>query len=112
MPDMLEARSDHASVSIKNKLYVIGGSSKQCEVLDSFSRKFIYIKPISNIYEYKRFKTQCVTMGNSIKIFNKDSLDAAVYDVEEEEWCEEKGLQTGIASNCAFDRVQKLYQLL
>ena len=88
MADMLEGRYDHASVSIRNKLYMIGGITKKCEVFDSFSQKFAYIKPILSTYEYLRFKTQFVTTGSKIKIFNKYLLSGAVYDVEHGKWLE------------------------
>ena len=88
MPDMLHRRYGHASVSIRNKLYIIGGCEKQCEVFDSFCQKFADIKPILPIYTYYAFKTHYLIMGNKIKIYNKKSLDAAVFDVEKEEWLE------------------------
>ena len=44
LPDMIEERYYHASVSIGNKLFVIGGVCPiSCEVFDSFSRKFTSI---------------------------------------------------------------------
>ena len=96
MPDMLERRNDHASISIRNKLYMMGGSSQRCEVFDTFSRKFAYIKPTWSIYKYDDFPTQHVTVGNKIRIYNEHSLDAAVYDVERDEWSVEKGMELGM----------------
>ena len=89
MPDMLEGRSHHASISIKNKLFMVGGTSKNCEVFDSFSQKFASIKPILPIYRYEHVRTQYAVIGSKIKIFNNDSLDAIVFDTEKEEWLEE-----------------------
>ena len=97
MPDMLQGRFNHASVSIRNKLYMIGGTlNRQCEVFDSFSNKFAYIKPVLPIYKFDWIQTQYVTIGDKIKIYNGRSLDAAVFDVEKEEWSEEKGLELNI----------------
>ena len=92
MPDMLETRYYHASVSIKNKLFMIGGSTTQCEVFDSFSNKFANIKPVLPIYKYAGLPTQYVTLGSKIKMFDRFSLDAVVFDIEKEDWSEEKGL--------------------
>ena len=45
LPDMIESRCDHGAVSIDNKMFVIGGNvNSSCEVFDSTSRKFTYIK--------------------------------------------------------------------
>ena len=45
LPDMIERRSLHSSVSLSNKLFVIGGeNSITSEVFDSVNRKFSYIK--------------------------------------------------------------------
>ena len=42
LPDMIKERYCHASVSMGNKLFVIGGfKNTSCEVFDSFSRKFL-----------------------------------------------------------------------
>ena len=76
---------------------MIGGNSKRCEVIDMSSRQFVYIKPVSPIYKFKDFlRTQYFTMGNKIKIFNGKSFEAAVFDVEREQWSEEKHLELEI----------------
>ena len=95
MPDMLEGRYGHASVGIRNKLYMIAGSSQQCEVFDSFSQKFSYIKSVLPFYRQYNINTQCVKIGNNIRIniFNKNSIDVAVFDAEKEEWYEENGIK-------------------
>ena len=68
---------------------MVGGTSKNCEVFDSFSQKFASIKPILPIYRYEHVRTQYAVIGSKIKIFNNDSLDAIVFDTEKEEWLEE-----------------------
>ena len=47
LPDMIEGRCVHASVSMGNKMFVIGGSdTSSYEVFDSYSRKFTSIKSL------------------------------------------------------------------
>ena len=89
MPDMLEARNNHASVSIRNKLYMINGfNKKSCEVYDSFTNQFVRIKKVSHIvYRWGAFRTQCVTMDNKLITFNNNCpLQAAEYNDETNEW--------------------------
>ena len=70
MLDMLEARSSHASVSIRNKLYIVGGTSRNCEVFDTFGQVFLRLinpgVPVSNSY---KCDTKCVSIGNKIIVF-------------------------------------------
>ena len=92
MPDMLEARSHHASVSIGHKLFMIGGTStNSCEMYDSFTKKFVNIKAIAQ-FDKKFPKTMhCVTMGSKLIAFSNDfPLKAAEYDVEKDEWSVKK----------------------
>ena len=96
MPDMLERRTFHASVGIKNKLYMIGGSSKECEVFDSFSQKFSYIKSAFPCYEFcsfSLFSTKYATISNTIRIYVGRNSYATVLDVETEEWSDENGIK-------------------
>ena len=95
MPNMIESRSDHASISIKNKLFIMHGWSHQCEVFDSFSQKFAYIKTVLPIHKFSVQLAQYVTGGNEIMIF--DLPDAVVFDVEQEKWREEKSFDSGRA---------------
>ena len=100
MPDMIERRYDHASVSIKNKLYMIGGSAATCEVFDSFSGIFVRIKsPATPLYKHgwrsmvnSRHNglttLKCVVLGRKIMFFDRDLLKPHVFDVEDEEWSE------------------------
>ena len=70
---MIEARSLHASVSMGNRMFVIGGwCTSTCEVFDSFSRKFTYIQSLREIEKFTNyyFKPGCVSSGNSIVVFN------------------------------------------
>ena len=50
LPNMIEARCQHAAVSMENKMFVIGRrKTLSCEVFDKFSRKFTSIKSFSNL---------------------------------------------------------------
>lgn len=50
LPCMIEKRRYHASVTISNKLFVVGGYRKStCEVFDSFARRFCYIKHVLHL---------------------------------------------------------------
>ena len=101
MPDMLEGRYCHAAISIENKLYLVGGANTdECEVFDTISQKFAYIKPIFPTYNYHRFQPQCVAMGNKIKIINNGRI--AVYDIDKEDWYKEKVLVLKIDTSGYF----------
>ena len=45
LPDMTKKRRNHSTASMCNKMFVVGGKSTiNCEVFDSYSRKFSEIK--------------------------------------------------------------------
>ena len=88
LPDMIEERCNHAAVSMGNKLFVIGGSkTTNCELFDSFSRKFTNINseifPILETWYYDAF-----SIGNNIVVFQEHPTETAVYsyDVDKEKW--------------------------
>ena len=80
---------------------MIGGISEQCKVFDSYSQGFAYIKPLAR-FKWNLYPTQYVTLGNKIKIYSGKSLDADVYNVEKDEWSEEKGLVFNIEFESYF----------
>ena len=60
LPDMIERRYRHASVSMGNKIFVIGGyKTSNCEVFDSSSRKFTSIKSLMKI-DHSYFQAVCL----------------------------------------------------
>ena len=68
LPDMTAKRHVHASVSRGNKLFVIGGYEKStCEVFDSCSRNFCYLKTCTNFNNMSVFQAVCVS--NQLKFF-------------------------------------------
>ena len=87
---MNEKRCNHASVSMGNKLFVIGGYNiSSCEVFDSCSRKFTII--ISEIKvsasEISLFEAFCI--GSNIVIFqHAHSQKSGIYmfNVMESRW--------------------------
>ena len=88
LPDLIEERSNHAAVSMGNKMFVIGGYyTTNCEVFDSFSRKFTKTssKIKGSIFE-KYFNA--FSIGNNIVVFQEAFTDSAVYlyDVEKGKW--------------------------
>ena len=71
---MLLGRADHGSVSIGNKLFVIGGDRKDsCEVLDGITNKFVFI----NI----EYKPESLFDSNNIEAV---SFDHKIYVIREE----------------------------
>ena len=98
-PDMICARFDHGSVSIGNKLFVIGGSfrNSNSEVFDSKSGMFTLVIQ-SYLCNYFT-KVSAVAIGSKILVFTRhklsrygklDGLTYFVYDVISQEWRREK----------------------
>ena len=71
-PDMLQKRSDHGTVSIGNKMFVISRYlSNSCEVFDSITNKFTFLKtnPHVNNVDCYPLKTFAITVGYKIHVF-------------------------------------------
>ena len=87
---MIEERHDHASVSMGNKLFVIGGSnSSTCELFDSFSRKFILFNtPISRFFRHST--TSAVIIGYNIVVFAKvvGKTKIFIYNIKNNQCCD------------------------
>ena len=63
LPDMIRSKYEHGSVSMGNKLFVIGGRlDLTCEVFDSVSRTF------SNIKERIQIHSGCDSSLKKIKV--------------------------------------------
>ena len=92
LADMIEGRRHHASVSMGNKMFVIGGwnTTSTCEVFDSCSRKFTLIRFLMKIdYSY----IQAVSLGKVIVVFsipdvcyNSAKTKMFVYDTKSNEF--------------------------
>ena len=82
MPSMVENKSDHSLVAVKNKLFVIQVSYYSCEVYDSVCKKFAQLKPFYLELEY----TNAMPIGKYIYVFENDSTDVYRYDVDKDLW--------------------------
>ena len=91
LPNMLEERNDHAAVSMGNKLFVIGGRyTTNCEVFDSFSRKFTEINSRIKFSVIKKWYFDAICIGKYIVVFQRfryhtDTI-IYLYDVCENKW--------------------------
>ena len=80
LPDMVEGRSDHAAVSMGNKMFVIGGDHNlNCEIFDSFSRNFCALKLEIPVLENKDSVIRAVCISSKITIFYRVYGEAAVF---------------------------------
>ena len=71
LPDMIEKRFSHASVSMGNKMFVIAGFQQStCEQFDSCSRMFSYIKTFS-YFTNDMSQFQAVCYSNQVIIFGE-----------------------------------------
>ena len=95
LPSMLSTRVNHSSVSISNKMFMIGGSSDYSEVFDSVTRKFTFIKIFPKWVgpsellsrNYKPF--QVVNIGYKMFFFQKDDKKVNIhsYNVRNNRFC-------------------------
>ena len=89
LPDLIRKRSNHASVSIGNKMFVVGGyNNSSIEMFESFSRKFtlLNLPSSSDIYH---FTVQAISVGYKIVIFSMYDTETTVftYDIINNQWC-------------------------
>ena len=71
-PEMLEKRAFHATVSMGNKLFVVGGDYKNdSEVFDSITNKFVLIKNLPEIGYF----TYALSIGYKTYVFQEPSED-------------------------------------
>ena len=89
---MIEKWYNHAAVSMGNKMFVIGGEdTSTCEIFDSFSRKFTYIKSINYQSKYDcSFEAVCVSQ--TIIVFQTEPYGTKlfIYDVSKQQWSEKE----------------------
>ena len=99
MPKMVRERCYHKSVAVRNKLFVIGGSTNEersltsCEFFDSESKKFVLLNnPRKRLFiprdKYFSMPSGVVSGGSKVLVFN-DSKVVAVYDVLSDKWSKE-----------------------
>ena len=86
MPEMIEEKCYHDSVSIGSKLYVISYESC-CEVFDYFSNVFVRI--LNRMPRSWFSGVKCLSIGNKIITISDRSFYKYVeFDVEKQEWSE------------------------
>ena len=87
---MNESRTNHSSVAIKNKLFVVGGfgyGKETCEVFDSTCKKFVYVttKPKTMAFGSS---IQSFSIGSKLITIGNRSATAFCFDIEKDEWSE------------------------
>ena len=93
-------RSNHTSVSIRNKLYMLSGAETQhCEVFDNISKTFSCFVPESPMWELGFRNIQCVSMGNKIIVLNGESHYYTAFDLERKEWTERQCFSISKSAN-------------
>ena len=113
LPPMIEKRRWHASVSMGNKLFVIGGKkSLSCELFSSRSRKFVYLKHSLNIQVFHKSFLRSVCIGDKIVVcvMSKYGLGTKIctYDVCKQKWlyCDSKFSTKYTAISCTKNPMQ------
>ena len=94
MPNMIQARFEHKSVAVKNKLFVVGGwETTTCEVFDLTCNKFVLLKPPPTTFfdDERNFDdaAEVVSTGSSLAVFVNETTSVLFYDVENGEWSKE-----------------------
>ena len=113
LPDMIEERSLHVTVSMGNKMFVIGGyETINCEVFENCSRMFTTINTGLNYPAIDEWYFEAFCIGNCIVVFHhfqcdlKDSI-VYLYDVEEEQW---SNIDCGFTKNLYGQNFVKYYK--
>ena len=95
---MINERTGHSTVAIKNKLFVIGGfgtsyvDRKACEMFDSSCKKFVSFKqkPLSTSVNYMFVShVQSFSIGSKLITIGYGSGISGIafcYDVEKHQW--------------------------
>ena len=90
---MKAPRCLHASISVRNKMFVVGGDGWGCEWFSSFSElffdaNFLSFGPAEELGSTQYAKLG-VKSGSKVVVFRGGGVKAYVLDLEEEEWGEE-----------------------
>ena len=95
MPSMIEKRSCHKQVGVRNKLFVLGTKVEEdenpsCEVFDSDCNKFVFLKPYPTLVKFDLwFVCNVFSIGSKIVMIGGLSATALCYDVIDDVWSEE-----------------------
>ena len=94
LADMIEERYCHGTVSMGNKIFVIGGFKHltwnlTCEVLDSSSRKFSSLKQMLVVKNLNYYRASVVSISNNIFAFSvfRENSKFQIYDFLTNLWC-------------------------
>ena len=88
MPNMIRGRHRHKSVAIKNKLFLIGGTTPTCEVYDSTLNKFVLLKAPPEYYkDYLCGPAEFISIGRKLVLISNDR-HILFYNFENDEWLE------------------------
>ena len=89
MASMVGATMGHNLIAVASKLFAVGCGPEfnSCEVYDSASERFATIKS-HEFFDVSHYAS--VAVGNRILVFRDYSATAAVYDLDEGEWSEER----------------------
>ena len=83
MPNMIERKSGHGLVVVRNKLFVIGSGNGSCEVFDNKCGKFVVLKSTKLFLDNLN---TIIPIGDSFFVFCDDSKSVLCYDVNKNEW--------------------------
>ena len=91
MPNMIEGRSLHRLVAVRNKLFVIDFSfskTQTSEVYDSTFKNFVYLKqkPNLKIFKYKPIINNVFCIGSKLILILNERSKSLCYDVGKSEW--------------------------
>ena len=86
MPNMIEGRTHHHQVAVRNKLYVIGGQTQTCEVFDRIVNKFVLVRPPPSLFTINA--SGAFSIGNEILIFKHNSAQLIRFDFVKNQWDE------------------------
>ena len=105
LPDMITKRSSHATVSMGNKMFAIGGSKTlNCETFNNYSRKFTSVKPISKLSYIHFHSVKAVCVGKHITVIHiflgKKETKMYVYDIDKQLWSNVDYKDSLLGSNC------------
>ena len=87
MPNMIEARSEHKLVSVKSKLFAIGGNNNKtsCEVFDKTCNRFVKLKTP----KFHPYRFEPVSTSSKMLLFQHETKIVLSYDVDKDKWSKE-----------------------
>ena len=85
---MIKWRGCHKSLAIKNKLFVVGGTTPTCEIYDSTLNKFVLITAPPEYYKHYFYgPAKFISVGRKLVLISKDR-HMVFYNFENDDWLE------------------------